>query len=69
MEQEIDLEEVKAAVETLKAGGVILYPTDTVWGIGLKATDERATDVTQWRGENLLGFSLMIVRDKFLMNN
>ena len=34
MDQEIDLEEVKAAVETLKAGGIILYPTDTVWGIG-----------------------------------
>jgi ribA/ribD-fused uncharacterized protein len=44
-------------------------PYDTIWGIGLKATDERATDITQWRGENLLGFSLMIVRDKFLMNN
>lgn len=41
-------------------------PYDTIWGIGLKATDERATDITQWRGENLLGFSLMIVRDKFL---
>lgn len=42
MEQEIDLEEVKAAVETLKAGGVILYPTDTVWGIGCDATNEKA---------------------------
>lgn len=42
MEKEIDLEEVKAAVETLKAGGVILYPTDTVWGLGCDATDEAA---------------------------
>ena len=42
MEQEIDLEEVKAAVETLKAGGIILYPTDTVWGIGCDATNEAA---------------------------
>ena len=42
MEQEIDLEEVKAAVETLKAGGIILYPTDTVWGIGCDATNEEA---------------------------
>ncbi|MBO4842192.1 MAG: threonylcarbamoyl-AMP synthase [Bacteroidales bacterium] len=42
MEKEIDLEEVKAAVETLKAGGVILYPTDTVWGLGCDATNEAA---------------------------
>ncbi len=42
MEKEIDLEEVKAAVETLKAGGIILYPTDTVWGIGCDATNETA---------------------------
>ena len=42
MEKEIDLEEVKAAVETLKAGGIILYPTDTVWGIGCDATNEAA---------------------------
>ena len=42
MEKEIDLEEVKAAVETLKAGGIILYPTDTVWGVGCDATDEAA---------------------------
>jgi L-threonylcarbamoyladenylate synthase len=42
MEKEIDLEEVKAAVETLKAGGIILYPTDTVWGLGCDATNEKA---------------------------
>ena len=42
MENEIDLEEIKAAVDTLKAGGLILYPTDTVWGIGCDATNEAA---------------------------
>ena len=42
MEKDIDLEEVKAAVDTLKAGGIILYPTDTVWGIGCDATNEAA---------------------------
>lgn len=30
------------ALETLRAGGLILYPTDTVWGIGCDATDEKA---------------------------
>ena len=34
-----DLEE---AVRVLRAGGVIVYPTDTVWGIGCDATNEEA---------------------------
>ena len=42
MEKDLDLEEVKAAVDVLKAGGIILYPTDTVWGIGCDATNEAA---------------------------
>ena len=29
-------------VEVLRAGGLILYPTDTVWGIGCDATNEEA---------------------------
>jgi L-threonylcarbamoyladenylate synthase len=35
-------EDIKAALATLKNGGVILYPTDTVWGIGCDATNETA---------------------------
>ena len=34
--------EVNKAYETLKEGGIILYPTDTVWGIGCDATNEEA---------------------------
>lgn len=30
------------ALEVLRSGGIILYPTDTVWGIGCDATDENA---------------------------
>ena len=40
-------------------------PTDRVWGIGLAATDERATDPARWRGLNLLGFALMRARHEF----
>ena len=37
------LDEIIAqALEVLKKGGVILYPTDTVWGIGCDATNEAA---------------------------
>ena len=35
-------EDIKNAVEVLKQGGVILYPTDTVWGIGCDATNAEA---------------------------
>ena len=33
---------LEKSIETLKAGGVILYPTDTIWGIGCDATNEEA---------------------------
>ncbi|MBO5820303.1 MAG: threonylcarbamoyl-AMP synthase [Alistipes sp.] len=33
---------VEKCVEVLRAGGIILYPTDTVWGIGCDATNEEA---------------------------
>lgn len=39
MKQEDD---VRNAVEVLRKGGVILYPTDTVWGIGCDATNAEA---------------------------
>ena len=34
--------EVHNAFEVIKNGGIILYPTDTVWGIGCDATNEEA---------------------------
>ena len=40
-EFEID---IKNCVEVLKNGGIILYPTDTIWGIGCDATNENAVD-------------------------
>ena len=35
-------EDIKRAVETLRNGGIIIYPTDTIWGIGCDATNEEA---------------------------
>lgn len=35
-------EEIQKAMDVLRKGGVILYPTDTVWGIGCDATDPEA---------------------------
>lgn len=36
--------EVDKCLKILKNGGVILYPTDTIWGIGCDATNEKAVD-------------------------
>lgn len=35
-------EDIKNALKVLRAGGVILYPTDTVWGLGCDATNADA---------------------------
>ena len=35
-------EDIKQAIEVMRRGGVILYPTDTVWGIGCDATNSEA---------------------------
>ena len=35
-------EDIRRAVETMRKGGIILYPTDTVWGIGCDATNVEA---------------------------
>lgn len=36
------IEDIKAALDVLQKGGVILYPTDTIWGIGCDACNETA---------------------------
>jgi len=35
-------DDIRSALKTLRAGGVILYPTDTVWGLGCDATNSEA---------------------------
>jgi len=37
-------EEINKALEILKSGGVILYPTDTIWGLGCDASNPEAVD-------------------------
>lgn len=46
-------DEVNKALEVLKVGGLILYPTDTIWGIGCDATNAEAVDkVFQLKGRS-----------------
>jgi tRNA A37 threonylcarbamoyladenosine synthetase subunit TsaC/SUA5/YrdC len=37
-------EALQKALEVLKSGGIILYPTDTIWGIGCDATKAEAVE-------------------------
>jgi ribA/ribD-fused uncharacterized protein len=39
-------------------------PYDRIWGIGLAASDPRAADPAQWKGQNLLGKILTALRDE-----
>ena len=59
MEKEID-----KAIEVLKKGGTILYPTDTIWGIGCDATNSRAVQKVLKIKSRLKNFSFIILVEK-----
>lgn len=51
----------------LKTGDRVLVeasPLDTIWGIGMGKNNPDVENPTLWKGENLLGFALMEVRDE-----
>lgn len=54
---------VRQALEVLKRGGLILYPTDTVWGIGCDATNDKAVEkLMQLKGKEA-GKGLIVLLD------
>lgn len=53
----------------LQTGSKVLVeasPVDKIWGIGMSASDENAQNPMKWRGQNLLGFALMMARDEIV---
>lgn len=42
MTQKEIAEDIRLAVQTMREGGLILYPTDTIWGVGCDATNSEA---------------------------
>lgn len=65
-----DLEDLNKAVETLKNGNIILYPTDTIWGIGCDATNVEAIkkifDIK--KREKSQSFIILVENDKRLQD-
>ena len=41
--------DIEPCLTTLKSGGLLLYPTDTIWGIGCDATNAAAAIYSQSR--------------------
>ncbi len=60
-------EDVKEALKVLKSGGVILYPTDTVWGIGCDATNKEAVSRIFEIKERSDAKSLIVLVDSMAM--
>ena len=51
----------------LKTGNSVLAECavkDTIWGIGLSMKNPDRLEMTKWKGKNLLGYTLMIVRER-----
>lgn len=55
--------QVETALKILRSGGTILYPTDTVWGIGCDATNFRAIEKVYRIKERTESKSLIILLD------
>ena len=59
--------EVEKALAILKKGGTLLYPTDTVWGLGCDATDEDAVKKIYLMKQREESKSLIILVSSFAM--
>lgn len=42
---------------------------DRIWGIGLSMSDPDRLDKDKWKGQNLLGYTLMMVRERLLLED
>jgi L-threonylcarbamoyladenylate synthase len=62
--------EFEKLLAVLNAGGVILYPTDTIWGVGCDATNSRAVDKVYKVKERIPNKSfIIIVKDLEMLSN
>jgi L-threonylcarbamoyladenylate synthase len=64
MKQEMNFEDdIRNSLKTLRDGGVILYPTDTIWGLGCDATNQAAVEKIFRIKSRCEGRSLIVLVD------
>ncbi len=56
-------EEIDKACEVLQKGGLILYPTDTIWGIGCDATNEEAVQKVYTLKQRIDNKAMLVLLD------
>ena len=54
----------RALLDTGNAVLVEAAVNDKIWGIGLSMSDPKRVDPSEWKGQNLMGYVLMLVREK-----
>ena len=54
-------EKLKATGDNILAECAV---NDLIWGIGIPMGDDDLLDISKWRGQNLLGYALMMVREQ-----
>lgn len=60
-------EEIENAFETIKNGGIILYPTDTIWGIGCDPKNEEALEkINQLKKRSNKNFIVLVESERLL---
>ena len=63
-------EDIQKAIEVLKNGGSILYPSDTIWGIGCDAANEKAAQkIHQIKGRHKKSSFIVLLHDVNLITN
>lgn len=68
--QDTFAKDVKKAVEILKKGGVILYPTDTIWGLGCDATNAKAIKkIYELKQRSASKSMIVLVEDEIRLRN
>lgn len=60
-------EDIEKSIEVLRKGGLILYPTDTIWGIGCDATNPQAVEAVYKLKERSESKSMLVLLDSVEM--
>lgn len=63
----MNIDQINQAIESLKNGGTILYPTDTIWGIGCDATNDAACEKILEIKQRPAHKSFVLLADSFHM--